>query len=352
MKNYDAWNVNPDDFYKEEALGGKVEFLARFGILAPSSHNTQPWRFKISGNSIQIYADFSRKLPVSDKNGRMLYTALGCAAENVRIAACYYGLKTDISYNPELENSTPEYALQMTASGGPQQKQDEPQGNRFLIEAILKRSSYRGKYLDVQIQENILADLQKLNDKKGIHVNFFEHPAEKNRLSLIAGQGMKNMMSDSNFRKELAGWVKNNFTCKPDGMPGFTHGLSFLKTFLAPFVLKHKDVSEVEKRKIIKRVMNFPTVCIISSKQDNALSWVQSGEILERILVHAYAQDLGASIVAAPIEDRDAREELKKIAAEKSEQNVYPQVFFGFGYPQKRFPFSPRRKLEEVLIND
>lgn len=70
MKNYDAWKINPDDFY--------------------------------------------RRLPKSDEDGRMIYASTGCAAENIRIAADYYGFEAHTEYNPILENSSEEYILKMT----------------------------------------------------------------------------------------------------------------------------------------------------------------------------------------------------------------------------------------------
>ncbi|MCX8061684.1 MAG: hypothetical protein N3D16_03790 [Anaerolineales bacterium] len=37
--------------------------LVRSAILAANGHNTQPWRFAIRENAIEIHPDFSRQLP-------------------------------------------------------------------------------------------------------------------------------------------------------------------------------------------------------------------------------------------------------------------------------------------------
>lgn len=66
---------------------------------APSGHNTQPWRFQLEDARITIHPDFSKRLPAVDPDDRELYISLGCAAENLRIAASHagYATKTDIS---------------------------------------------------------------------------------------------------------------------------------------------------------------------------------------------------------------------------------------------------------------
>ena len=53
----DAWNVKESDFAANASSEEKLTFLLRYAILAPSSYNTQPWNFNISGNQIDIFAD-------------------------------------------------------------------------------------------------------------------------------------------------------------------------------------------------------------------------------------------------------------------------------------------------------
>ena len=50
--------------------------LVEYALKAPSGHNTQPWRFKLTSKGLDIYPDFSRSLPVVDGNNRELYISL------------------------------------------------------------------------------------------------------------------------------------------------------------------------------------------------------------------------------------------------------------------------------------
>ena len=70
--------------------------LIKFAIKAPSGHNTQPWKFVLHENEIQIHPDYSRMLPVVDTDNHALWISLGCALKNMVIAGGKFGLKSKV----------------------------------------------------------------------------------------------------------------------------------------------------------------------------------------------------------------------------------------------------------------
>src|SRR5579864_6603964 len=68
------------------ASGGAKE-LIRYATLAANSHNSQPWRFTFEERRVVIAPDFTRRLPVVDPRDHHLFVSLGCAAENLVLAA-------------------------------------------------------------------------------------------------------------------------------------------------------------------------------------------------------------------------------------------------------------------------
>ena len=78
--------------------------LIRQATKAPSGHNAQPWLFRIKTDGIEIYADTTRRLPVVDPHDRELFVSLGCAVENLCIAATTKGYepKVDIAENGKI----------------------------------------------------------------------------------------------------------------------------------------------------------------------------------------------------------------------------------------------------------
>jgi len=89
----DPWDSSEATF---PAAGQPVEqlrFLLQYAILAPSTHNTQPWLFKIRGDALVLYADRSRALPVVDPASRALTISCGAALFHLRITLRHFGYK-------------------------------------------------------------------------------------------------------------------------------------------------------------------------------------------------------------------------------------------------------------------
>ncbi|KXK10236.1 MAG: hypothetical protein UZ22_OP11002000881 [Microgenomates bacterium OLB23] len=63
--NYKAWEL--------DVKQGTLEDVVSYGLLAPSSHNTQPWKFEVQGEYIKIHPDYARSLPYSDRYNRAFF---------------------------------------------------------------------------------------------------------------------------------------------------------------------------------------------------------------------------------------------------------------------------------------
>ncbi len=75
-----------------------MQALIRYATLAASGHNTQPWRFVIGDNTLEIHPDYTRRLPAVDPQNRELWISLGCALENLLIAARAVGYAPEVTY--------------------------------------------------------------------------------------------------------------------------------------------------------------------------------------------------------------------------------------------------------------
>src|SRR4051812_32805817 len=98
-KNYQAWEVDLNEFSSLTIEKDRLNFFIKFAVLAPSSHNTQPWKFIVKKDStIEVYRDTSRRLPIADTSDRQLFLSIGCAIENLIISAKFFGYQSDIQY--------------------------------------------------------------------------------------------------------------------------------------------------------------------------------------------------------------------------------------------------------------
>lgn len=90
------WRVGPLQGLCGAALSHE---LVRYATLAPSSHNTQCWKFAVEGQGITILPDLSRRCPMVDPDHHHLYVSLGCAAENLVQAAQALGLRGEVRFD-------------------------------------------------------------------------------------------------------------------------------------------------------------------------------------------------------------------------------------------------------------
>jgi len=346
--SYDAWNINKSSFPANASSEEKLTFLLSYAILAPSSHNSQPWKFNVSGNQIDIYADKSRWLQYADADKRELHISLGCALENLLVAAEHFGYETNVTYLNEgdlvarirLEQKS------LTAQVPAQAPAQAPAQDSRLIDAIVARKTNRNAYLDRPVAE---ADLQKLQDSakgfskdQGIQFYLTSDPEIRNKfrnLEIVADQ---TLYADANYKAELGHWLGQ-------GVMGPT-GVQALATQLAVVFL---DVGPEETRKDAELVNSTPVLGFISTAENDSISQVKVGQAFERFWLEATALGISLQPMSQILEVPETKAELTEILSTGIGglgYSGYLQHIFRLGYAEPVEDHSPRRAISEVLI--
>ncbi len=338
--------IKAAEFALSKTWRQRILFLLRYGVLAPSSHNTQPWLFKVNDNLLSVRADQTRRLPIGDKTGRMICEGVGCAIENICVAAEHFGLGTKITYDPNFDKRGSSHIADILFFIRENQKNTE---QIDLFDAIVKRATYRGPYLPRHVSKVFLDEARALNDNPKLQLHFVKDDPDREILSEIIGDGMKYFMARRDFRWELAGWLRSNYTKQKDGMPGYGHEMSIFVSLIAPWILRLIDVSRVEQKKAIRRVKNFPILCFITAAEDTPEVWVRAGRLMERILLFIYARGMAASIMVAGVESKRENERIRAMLLDRMGDKGTPQTFLGFGYPERAIKYSARRPINDVV---
>ncbi len=339
-KNYEAWQIKVDDFKNCQTAQEKNNFLVRFGILAPSSHNAQPWNFSVDEEGIDVFLNTDRSLPVGDANNRQSFISLGCAIENIMVAADYFGAEAAVNFtSPEMPGPAARVILKY-ASGYAGKADKE-----HLIWAILKRVSNRNAYTDTLPTEaflNAMASLAVAGEK----VFIFSDQPRKIQITEIALAASIAATADKKFSQELSRYVKANTTAASIGMPGFGLGMPLLISYIAPFLIRHVNINKLNHphdKKILQS--HTPCLVILASQADNQATWLGIGRLYEKIALRAVGSGLSLAMWAAPIQIGEYYKDLQK--ALRTE--LRPQAFFRIGYPTKATAHSPRLPLEKIL---
>jgi len=80
--------------------------LVRAAILAANPHNSQPWLFHVTPTQIDLFADYRRNLGTVDPFMREMHIGLGCALENLLLAATANGYITQVTLLPDAADAT------------------------------------------------------------------------------------------------------------------------------------------------------------------------------------------------------------------------------------------------------
>src|SRR3989344_3288012 len=296
--NYSAWGLYLKEFYKLESQTDMIKFLVNFAILAPSSHNSQPWMFVVDGDVLLVVACIGRALPVSDPSYRQLYISIGCAIENVLMAADYYGMVA----SPEYFSYGGIDTIVAKIKFSPALKHFSP-GKDHLAHYIPQRFTDRGKYSISSVRPLCIYRVARLISGGNIKVDIVSNEEDRRLITSYTLDALNEAMSRDDFRLELSKYVTNNYTQSNVGMPGFPLGVPGPVSLKAPKLIKHFNLAKLTRSKDEELLMiHTPMFGIISTAEDEKNSWVRAGQAYQRMALEAERIGLRTAVMAAPIE--------------------------------------------------
>jgi len=320
---------------ERERLACLVDFARR----APSSHNTQPWRFHIRERRIEVWGDEGRTLPASDTNQRQFFISLGCALENLLVAADYYRLPVTVTLFPD--RHSPFFAARLAFK----HVDPAPRANvRHLAHAVASRHANRHPYHDQAVPASFFAALRAL-ETPTLKLHIVQDAAGREALTTVVGDATEAAFRDRGFTRELSHWIKPSLRKYRDGMPGYNIGIPWPVSFIAPLAIRYLNVAKQQRKMIEEPLRATPAFIVISTKDDNPAAWVMAGRVLERAWLMATDQGLKMAPFAAGIQIGDFYRDMQRVL----NTTFRPQAFSRLGYADAIPPAAPRRRLEEII---
>ncbi|MBV8467831.1 MAG: nitroreductase [Burkholderiales bacterium] len=334
-----AWEVDGQQFPRDATFREQMRFLLQYAILAPSSHNTQPWRFKLDDEGLWLLADRTRSLAASDPYDRELIISCGAALMNLRVAFAHFGCPVQIHTFPfKIE---PDVLAHMQPNPGALQ----PTALSPLLREITRRSTNRRVYTGERLPASVCDQLLASAYDEGVELNIVEQLDTRRELAVLIASGDEAQFADPGFRHELASWLRGSRSY--DGMPAYAPGSSALLDATVPIkglVVRTFDMGESVAAHHEALAQGSPTLACISTDIDDQHGWLAAGQALQRILLTASAAGLDASFLNQPIEVAALRKQLQDIVGGAA----YPQILLRIGRADKQI-HTPRRPVEDVL---
>ena len=338
---WDPWQTSEGAFPKAGTSSDKLRFLLNYAVLAPSSHNTQPWLFRIVSDGIELYADRTRALPVVDPEDRELIMSCGAALFNLRIALRHFGYEANVQNFPEA--AKPDLLARVSFG----KERAATAEDHALFQAIVKRRTNRMPFEQRPVQESLLFELQAAATKESAWLHIIMGEENRNMVAGLVAEGDRFQMSDGHFRRELAAWIHPNRTASHDGTPGYAFGISSLGSYFGPLVVRTFDIGRGQAAKDRQLATGSPVLAVLGTDGDTPADWLSAGQALTRVLLRARVDEVWASFLNQPVELPDFRSRLKDSLGRKG----FPQLLLRMGYGQDVKP-TPRRTPGEVLMRE
>lgn len=343
MREYGPWSIKADKFPKDGSLREQITFLIGYSILAPSTHNTQPWRFHITQNGCEIHFDPSIKLPYADPVGRDLLISIGYAVEFFILAAKRYRMFQGVTYRID-ENNTCAAEVRCQISDG------EDPAYQTLVEAIARRRNARGFFEKRSVPEIVLHELLSLVQKEyaecGVRVDFVVNPEHIERIARLTAEAVVKARKNSGFRREFGEWFHHNFSKNKDGIPGYAVRMPGIVSVVMAPLMRRFTLGAILGKVNYKSVASAPLIVVVSSPSDRR-AWLNVGRASGRLMLELMAKDVQTSVYVASVEIGDSYKEVRQITGSVDR----PQFLFIAGYLRAETRHTPRRPVEDVLLS-
>ena len=309
--------------------------LIRYATLAPNGHNTQPWLFAVAPAVIKIGPDFSRRTPVVDPDDHHLFVSLGCAAENLRLAAAARGFRGE----PSFDEASGSIAF------AHQSATPEPSA---LFDAIPRRQSTRADYDGRAVGPSELETLAVAAKVPGVDMILITERPTMDSIRDLVLAGNSTQMGDPAFMRELKAWLRFNprqALASGDGLYSAASGNPIFPTWLGERALDLFLTAKSENEKYARQLKSSSGIAVFFGQKADREHWVLTGQACQRFALQATALGLKHAFMNQPVEVAALRPELASLLGMTGRR---PDIVMRFGHGPL-LPYAPRRPVAAVM---
>ena len=310
--------------------------LVRSATLAPSSHNTQCWKFALEDKAITILPDLARSCPAVDPDNHHVFVSLGCAAENLVQAAWAHGLKAETRFDAARD------AVRVTLTPAP------PFASP-LFNAIPARQCTRGDYDGKPLSNEELDLLERAGTSNGVRMLLLTERPEIERVLDYAVQANTAQMADPAFVKELKAWIRFNRTDAVrtrDGLFSVASGNPAIPKWMGELAFGMFFTARGENDKYSRQIRSSAGIAVFLGQFADMAHWVEVGRCYERFALQATALGIRNAFLNQPVEVSSFR---TPFADAIGHTGLRPDLVVRFGRGAA-MPRSLRRPVQDVLV--
>jgi nitroreductase len=326
----DVWEVTEQDFPGTFPIEIQLRFLLRYAILAPSMRNTQPWRFEVDGNAVQLFAAPSSPQPIADPESRELYLSLGCALENLLVAAEHFGFSHELRYFPDGTSSDLAARIVFELGGS-----RTPARAHITLNAITQRHNDNSVYHRMPVPPHVRRRLQACCVEPELRLQLIDDLLFRQKVDELTLEADRLEFSNPAFRKELSSRIREG-----------VFGDSRIVSGLSGLAVSKLDLGEAVARQDHQLVLSAPLLGMISGRTDTHLVHMKAGQVFERLWLSATTMGVRVHPMSQTMRHPTMRAALADLMPEP---HWRPLHLFRVGYSRtesQRERHTPRRPFD------
>jgi nitroreductase len=308
--------------------------------LAPSVHNTQPWRLVLGQDRLDIGADWDRQLRVLDPRGRQLLISCGCALFNARVALAYAGYRVQVQRFPV--DAPSDDVARLTLLG----KATREVPIALLDRAIDTRRTNRRRFGDDAVPAHVVDRLVEVANAEGAVLMPITRAEDRATVARLNRRADHIEVEDPAYRAELRAWTSDD-PRRLDGVQASSvayAGVGARSTEVLP--IRVFDTDGTGWLPEDNGSGQDQCLLLLGTMQDGPAGWLSVGEALEHVLLEI--ANLGYA--ASPLTQLIEVAETHKLLRQHLRLAMHPSVLLRVGRAPETLP-TRRRRLVDVLTD-
>jgi len=316
------------DRVDHETVRGAVALATR----APSIHNSQPWRWQITEQTVHLYTDLSRWLPATDNDGRDLLVSCGAALHHLRIALAAAGVRTSVQRLPDTAAEEHLAAVEMHPGVN-------TDADLTLASRIPQRRTDRRPFSDWPVPAAFLQQLVRTASDQGAILRVIDDDWVRGELIAAIRQAAAAQGEMPDYRTELDAWSGRR--SGDSGVPAAN-----LPSEPSTRVETTREFSAGELEIAPGHESDRAVLAVLGTASDDTLSRLRAGEALSAVLLEATALGLASCPLSQPLEIGSTKQVLRDRVLDGT---LSPQLVLRLGWPPvgPPLPVTPRRAYQE-----
>jgi len=311
---------------------------ARVAGRAPLIHNTQPWRWRLVGDELELHLDRRRGLEVTDPDSRLAVLSCGAALHHAMVSLAAGGWDPVVARMPDSERPDLlarlrlDHRIPVTAAA-----------RRRLQTVQLRHTDRRpgaGTPVDAGKLQSVVAAVESTG--AGLYPL---HPDQVYDLASAADQAQRAEAEDIAWQAELALWTGGP---RPSGsgIPDAAIPDQATQT-----TVPGRDFGHHGDLRVSQAHENAAVFAILFGREDGAVDWLRAGEALSAAWLTATELGLSVLPLSATVEVTVTRERMRRLLSGLGRPHLV--LRFSTGDPAgTAAPQTPRLPAEQVVERD